>query len=511
MSFNTYFFVLVFLPIAVIGYHMINRRKHFEIAKCFLLLMSLWFVIMASWQGALVCALLILINYAVYKFGYKTAHLKAFLTAGVVFNIAGLAFFKYLSVFMAKDIEGHLIVGDDTVSAMYNFANLIVPLGISFITFSQISFLVDTYRDIKESKVSSLNGEDTNEVSLDISLVDYALYVLFFPKVTMGPIALSTDFINQLNDITKKDTDYDNIAKGLYSFAFGLAKKVLIADLLAGYVGYAYDYTPILGMTNAWIAVLAYTLQIYFDFSGFCDMAKGIALMLNFDLPVNFNSPYRSLSIGEFWDRWHITLTKFFTKYVYIPLGGNRKGTFRTYLNIMIVFLISGIWHGSTINFVIWGLIHGVLSCISRAIKPAEDRIPKFIRWIVTFICVNIAWVYFRAPSLASANLMIKELFSFKFIPVDANFSTYAFPAELEIIPWLLNKFTRIKSTYYFSASVNVLVVAFALFASTRMKNTEERTTEFKASKGAVAITVLLLVWSVMSMSEVSNFIYVNF
>lgn len=495
MSFNTYFFVLVFLPIAVVGYHMINRGKHFEMSKCFLLLMSLWFVGMTSWQGMLVTLLLISINYLIYRFGYKTKTPKIFMAVGVILNILSLCYFKYLGVFMIHDaVDGKIIGGPEAVSRMYNFANLIVPLGISFITFSQISFLVDSYKEKTE-----------------VSFIDYAVYVLFFPKVTMGPIALSKEFILQLNDNVRKNVSYDNIAKGIYSFAFGLAKKVLIADLLAGYVGYAYDYTPILGMTNAWIAVLAYTLQIYFDFSGFCDMANGISLMLNFDLPVNFNSPYRSLSIGEFWDRWHITLTKFFTKYVYIPLGGNRKGTFRTYLNIMIVFFISGIWHGSTINFVIWGLIHGVLSCISRATKPVEDRIPKWVRWTVTFICVNLAWVYFRAPSLAGANLMIKELFSFKFIPVDANFSTYAFPAELEIVPWLVNKFTKIKSTYYFCALVNVLVVVFSLFASTKMKNTSERTESFKASKASVAVTVFLLVWSILSMSEVSNFIYVNF
>ena len=447
---------------------MINRGKHFEISKCFLLLMSIWFYFMAGWQGGLVILLLTLVNYSMYKLTHKYNSSKIFMAVSIIIDILVLAYFKYLGTFTV--------------------------LGISFITFSQISFIVDEYREYDE-----------------VSFIDYLLYVLFFPKVVMGPIALSKDFIPQINDTLRKDTNYENIAKGLYAFAFGLAKKVLIADLLSGYVGYAYDYTPILGMTNAWLAVLAYTLQIYFDFSGFCDMASGIGLMLNFNLPDNFNSPYRSLSIGEFWDRWHITLTKFFTKYIYIPLGGNRKGVFRTYLNIMIVFLVSGIWHGSTINFVIWGLIHGVLSCVSRALKPVETKIPKWVRWIVTFICVNLAWVYFRAPSLASANLMIKELFSFKFLPVDANFSVYAFPAELEIVPWILNKFTKVKSTYYFDAFVNVFVVAFALFASTKMKNTKERIAEFSASKSKILITVILLVWSILSMSEVSNFIYVNF
>lgn len=485
---------------------MLNKRNHLGISKWFLLVLSIWFSAAFSIPGLLVCVALILINFGIYRYGYNTKASKAFLVTGVVINVISLAFFKYLSVFMTKDIDGTIIGGPESIAKLYNFANLIVPLGISFITFSQISFLVDTYKEKEEQK---LNGGTS--ASTDCSLLDYAIYVLYFPKVTMGPIALSKEFIMQLNESQHREVDNDNIAKGLMCFAFGLAKKCLIADLLAGYVGYAYDYTPILGMTNAWIAVLAYTLQIYFDFSGFCDMARGVSMMLNIDVPVNFNSPYRALSIGEFWDRWHITLTKFFTKYIYIPLGGNRKGLVRTYINILIVFLVSGIWHGSTVNFVIWGMIHGIGSCISRAIKPWENRIPKAIRWIVTFIVVNIAWVYFRAPSLAGANLMIKELFSFKLLPVDANYAVYAFPAELEIVPWLVNKFTKIKNTYMFSATVNVLVVAFALFASTKMKNTEERLKEFKPSGKMIAITVLLLVWSIMSMSEVSNFIYVNF
>lgn len=495
MSFNTYLFVLVFLPIIVVGYHMINRRNHYTFSKWFLLFASILFASLASWQGTLVCIVLILINYAIYKYGYKSKYAKCFLTLGVIFNVLSLMFFKYLGVFMIHDKSGNITGGPDTIATLYNVANIIVPLGISFITFSQISFLVDTYK----------------ENSTNVTLLDYATYVLFFPKLSMGPIALSKEFIEQLNETIRKETNYDNIAKGIVSFTFGLAKKVLIADLLAGYVGYGYEYTPILGMTNAWIVVLAYTLQIYFDFSGFCDMASGVALMLGFDLPKNFNSPYRSLSIGEFWDRWHITLTKFFTKYVYIPLGGNRKGTVRTYINIMIVFLISGIWHGSTINFVIWGLIHGIFSCLSRALKPIENKIPKIVRWLVTFLIVNIAWVYFRAPSLMNANLMIKELFSFRMNAVDPNFAVYALPAELEIVPWLLNKFTQVKNTYMFNAVVNVAIVLFGLFASTKMKNTDERVAEFIPSKKMVAVTVLLLIWSIMSLSNVSNFIYVNF
>lgn len=488
MSFNSYFFVLVFLPVAIVIYHLLNERGYFTVGKWFLLFMSVCFYAYAGLKGLLVICILILINYGIYKYMYKNTHAKISMILGIVINIASLIFFKYLTF-----IE---ITSNKYLGTKFTFVNLLVPLGVSFITFSQISFLVDEYKN-RDNKS-------------DISILDYAIYVLFFPKVTVGPIALSTDFIPQLNDTVRKKINWDNMAKGLMTFSFGIAKKMLIADLMAKYVDYGYLHCSGLGTLNALIVMFAYTMQIYFDFSGFCDMATGICLMLNFDMPLNFNSPYRSLSIGEFWDRWHITLTKFFTKYVYIPLGGNRKGKIRTYINIMIVFILSGIWHGASVTFIIWGLLHGIASLIERAFKNVIEKIPKAIRWCGTFIFVNIAWVFFRAYNLQNAIDFLKELISFEFTPISSELVAVATPKEYEIIQWIVSKFTNI-NTYYTGLPVVIFVLLFAIFASIKMKNTDERIKEFASSRKYVFITVLLLVLSVISLSEVSSFIYVNF
>lgn len=485
MSFNSYIFVLLFLPIAVVIYHMINKAGHFLLGKWFLLFVSLWFYGYAGLRGLIIVCGLTVLNYLAYILIGKLGKKRLICGIGIGINILALFFFKY---FISTEITINKYAGTH-----FAFVNIIVPLGISFITFSQISFLVDNLREYKK-----------------VSALDYFLYVLFFPKVTVGPIALSSDFIPQFNDSIRKEVNFDNISKGIMAFAFGLSKKVLIADLMSKYADYGFMNITGLGPVNALIVMLAYTMQIYFDFSGFCDMAQGICLMLNFDLPINFNSPYRALSIGEFWDRWHITLTKFFTKYIYIPLGGSRKGKVRTYINIMLVFLISGIWHGAAMTFVVWGLLHGIGSCISRAFKDRFETIPKFIRWAVTFLYVNIAWVFFRAATLKDALNFLKELLPTKWVPVDVQLIAKATPKEYELFQWIFAEFTSF-NTYYTGLPVILLVLAFAIYASIKMKNTNERISVFVANKKTVIVTVLLLVMSIVSLSEVSAFIYVNF
>lgn len=482
MVFSSSIFLFIFLPVVLVAHTLIRNTSG---RNALLIVASLIFYA----YGEPVYVVLLLASVAVnFVFGriLSDNKNKIVLAVAVILNILLLAVFKY-TAFLVETVN--CIPGINIP-----VPEITMPIGISFFTFQAVSYVIDTYR-----------REDNGKAGF----FDVLLYISLFPQLIAGPIVKYNSIREQIKN---RSVTVNGLAGGIRRFIIGLSKKMLISNVMGEAADriFAMD-TGGIDTPLSWIGAVCYTLQIYFDFSGFCDMANGISLMMNIELPINFNSPYRSLSIGEFWDRWHITLTRFFTKYIYIPLGGSRKGTIRTYINIMIVFLISGIWHGNTINFVIWGLIHGVLSSISRAIKPIEDKIPKFIRWTVTFICINIAWVYFRAPSLGAANLMIKELFSFKFIPIDANFATYAFPKELELVPWLVNKFTKIKSTYYFSAFVNVFVVAFSLFASVKMKNTKERIDEFNATKKTMIICVVLLVWSVLSLSEVSGFIYVNF
>lgn len=267
---------------------------------------------------------------------------KIFLAAGISINLAALFYFKYYNFFI-----GNVNV---LFKADLEIRNIVLPLGISFVTFQQIAFLADAYR--KETP--------------DYALWQYALFVLFFPHIISGPIILHNDFMPLLNGDRKK-ADWEQFASGIYTFAMGLGKKVLIADMFAEAVDWGYGNIAALNSTSAVFVSIAYSIQIYFDFSGYSDMAVGISRMLRLDLPINFNSPYKAATILEFWDRWHITLTRFFSKYLYIPLGGNRKGNLRTCLNTMAVFLCSGLWHGANWTFVLWGILHGIFYDFNKA------------------------------------------------------------------------------------------------------------------------------------------------
>lgn len=524
MSFNSYLFILVYLPIVVTGYYLVKRWNRDEVTRWFLLLASSYFYCYAGIRAFVTVLALTFFSYSIVRFGYKLKQKKLFLIIGIVCNVLSLFYFKYL-VFTELTLNKYL-------GTNFAFVNFVLPLGISFITFSQISFIVDSYRELNKSddekQNDNLEHNPEDEVSKsDISFVEYALYILFFPKVIMGPIALSSDYIKELNNALSRKIDFEKLTYGVIAFTFGLSKKVLIADVLCRYVDWGFKNNDSLGTFNALIIILAYTCQIYFDFSGFSDMAYGICMMLNIDLPVNFNSPYRALSVVDFWDRWHITLTKFFTKYIYIPLGGSRKGNVRTYVNIMIVFLISGLWHGSAVTFIIWGLMHGIGNSVSRLIDNLERKrgldykskrypvVPKVIRYILTFFFINIAWVYFRAATVGEGNQMLVELFSFKFHMPELELVAAAFPKELEIVQWIFVTFYKeTNMNVYFGNFVIIAFVVFSVLASVCMKNTQERIEYIKENglkMGTKAAVIILFILSIISLSEVSSFIYVNF
>ncbi len=490
MVFNSYAFVFVFLPAVVLIYHLINRTGRYNLSGLFLLAASLAFY----WHGDAVAFLIlivsILLNYGLHLLlinkdrSQRSRYL--FLTAGVILNVGNLIFFKYLGFFadIINSVSG----------AGIKVWDLALPLGISYYTFSQTAFLVDSYRN----------------PGVKYSLRDYALFVTFFPKILMGPIATAGDMIPQFNDTLRKKADPDRIAKGMVIFAAGLAKKVLLADNLAPYVTWGYSNIDKLGSTNAIMVMLAYTLQIYFDFSGFCDMASAICLMLGFDLPDNFLSPYRARSVAEFWKLWHITLTNFFTKYVYIPLGGNRKGKVRTYINMYIIFLLSGLWHGAAFTFIIWGLIHGTGIALCRLLKDVKWKLPGPLAHLGTFIFVNIAWIFFRASTLEQAGDFVRQLFSFKFIPVNIEFIAAATPSELQFVQWMILTVAG-KPPY---VSGGIFIIAFLLictFVSMYCKNAAERLAALKFNTRAVATTVVLMVLSILSLSGVTEYIYTNF
>ncbi|MBQ9887178.1 MAG: MBOAT family protein [Lachnospiraceae bacterium] len=363
--------------------------------------------------------------------------------------------------------------------------DIALPLGISFLTFQQIAYIVDSYRDEVPS----------------FTFLDYFTAATFFPKLGSGPIVNYNDVITKLNDKSRKIINYDNFSKGILAFAIGLSKKVVLADNFGKISDFGHGAFASINGVEALMTILAYTLQIYFDFSGYSDMVIGIGMMFNIEMPINFNSPYKAVDIIDFWKRWHITLTKFLTKYIYIPLGGSRRGKVRTYINIMIVFLVSGIWHGAGYTFIVWGALHGLFNMITRASKDYISKIPKIIRWFGTFVIVNICWVYFRADSVKTANTLMSRVVTGGIGGVSAELAN-----SMAQIPFI-NILIRVLPM----EAVLALFFAFSLVIVVFTKNTIERTKEFKPSWKNAVFSILLIIYSVLSLSGISSFLYTNF
>lgn len=310
------------------------------------------------------------------------------MTLGVLFNIGLLGYFKYTDFFIENV---NTLFGTN-----YKLMHIMLPLGISFFTFQQLAFVVDCYKG-KEALPKFL---------------DYCNFVTFFPQLIAGPIVLPEEMLPQFESKENLRPRAKNLFDGLFIFSLGLAKKVLIADSIAVFANAGYSigldhYT----MAEAWLISLSYTFQLYFDFSGYCDMAIGIGRMFNIHLPLNFNSPYRAVNFQDFWRRWHITLNRFLTQYVYIPLGGSRCKEWRVLLNIFVVFLLSGLWHGAGWTFVIWGICHGVGVMVCRTWKRHGGSMPSWLGRIITFFFVNLLWVLFRADSVQQAGVILKSMF----------------------------------------------------------------------------------------------------
>ena len=334
------------------------------------------------------------------------------------------------------------------------------------------------------------------------------LFVTFFPQLIAGPIVLHDEMIPQFRDITKKKMDSDSLAQGIYIFSIGLFKKVIIADTFGRAVAWGYaDTTMNITSMEMLIVSLSYTFQIYFDFSGYCDMALGISQMFNMTLPVNFNSPYQAISIIDFWKRWHMSLTRFLTNYIYIPLGGNRKGKIRTYINIMVVFLVSGIWHGANWTFIAWGLLHGFFNCLNRLFNDAWNRLHVVMQWLITFVLVNFLWIFFRASSVKVALSKIKTIVSLQDLSMrDDLFQCFNLAELIEIE----KRSNFMESLSYHISGINMWIfLGMALVIVLNMKNCNER--KMKISIGSMIGTIVILVWSIMALSGISTFLYFNF
>ncbi len=487
MLFNSYEFIFLFLPITFFIYFYLNKKELVWFAKIFLVTASLFFY---SWWNINYLPLIlvsIIINYLIGReLGKSNKPKKSLLVAGIIFNVGLLAYFKYVDFF----IENINWIFDNN----YSLLNLALPLAISFFTFQQIAYLVDSY------------GGETREYYF----VDYCVFVSFFPQLIAGPIVHHREMMPQFADKKNKTVNYDNIATGLFLFSIGLFKKIVIADSFAVWASNGFDKIAVLTFFEAWATSLSYSFQLYFDFSGYVDMAIGSALLFNIRIPVNFNSPYKAFTIQEFWRRWHITLSRFLRDYIYIPLGGNRKGDLRTCQNLMITFIIGGIWHGAGWTFVFWGFLHGAAIVVQRLWGKTGLKLNPVMAWIVTFNFVNIAWIFFRAKEWQDAIKVLKGMVGINGIAVSeqvAAFLTYINPL------YLFDKVNGMKIdqglTIY---TMEMLFAGFILVLC--FKNTTlmlESDKKYSLCSPFYYSGLFLISLLCMSLYEYSEFIYFNF
>ncbi len=387
MVFSSTVFLFMFLPIVILCNLLVKK----EYSNYILLIASLFFYSWGEPYFVFLMLLSIIVNWFVGITIEKAEgkDRKKYLILGIIFNLSILCFYKYTDMFprIINDIWGKDILP---------VLGITLPIGISFFTFQAISYIVDIYKHDTEASAS---------------LVNVALYISFFPQLIAGPIVKYKDINEQ---IQRRSVDWKNISDGFKRFIYGLGKKVLIANTLGECVDivFAFDLTN-LDTKTAWIGAIAYSFQIYYDFSGYSDMAIGLANMFGFSIKENFNYPYLAKSISEFWRRWHISLGSWFREYVYFPMGGNRKGKIKTYTNLLFVFFLTGLWHGADLSFVVWGLYHGVFVIIERlGFKKVLERM-KCVSVLYTFFVVSIGWVLFRAENTIYGIKYLSRMMSF--------------------------------------------------------------------------------------------------
>ncbi|OKL36377.1 MBOAT family O-acyltransferase [Domibacillus mangrovi] len=481
MIFNSFEFIFLFLPIVLIVYFLLNKWN-FTIAKSWLLVSSFFFY--GYWSPAYLplIFLSLAVNFLTGHYlskNHPDSRRKTMLTLGILFNAVLLGYFKYYD-FFAENVN---VLFDANIE----LKNALLPLAISFYTFQQIAYLVDSYR------------KETSEYNF----LNYSLFVTFFPQLIAGPIVHHSQVMDQFQSPDNQRFQSKNVALGLFVFSIGLFKKVVIADTFAVWANKGYSMSESLTFVDSWLTTLAYTFQLYFDFSGYSDMAIGLGLLFNIHLPRNFFSPYKATSIQDFWRRWHITLSNFLTTYIYIPLGGNRKGRTRTYLNIFIVFLVSGFWHGAGWTFIIWGVMHGMASMVNRAWASSGRALSKPIAWLLTFLFVHLSWVFFRSPDLLTAVSVLRSMAGFNGVLLPKEFIQFL---DLPIGSVLLFRF-ELGAPFIEIAIWTIIALVLVLFT----KNSIQLRDDFTPKPWIAVTTACLFIYSATRLQQVSEFLYFNF
>ena len=473
MNFQSFSFLL-FLAVTAIVCAVAGQKKPW-LGRLLLMAACFLFVLMDGVASILVlCAGMVVTALAIQYLCGTGKYRRQVMVLACLYHIAVLMVFKYTAFFTG----GLLSIGW-------------VPLGLSFFTFQQLWLL-------KESYTRQYVPEQGD---------DLILYGLFFPSVTSGPILRPAAFFPQLRGEKFLRPDAQDVAAGIYAICCGTAKKVLLADPLGGVVNNGWTRMAELSAPAAWMVILAYTLQLYLDFSGYCDVAAGCARLLGIQLPVNFDSPYRALSVTEFWKRWHMTLTTFLRECLYFPLGGSKRGTVRAYINILIVFLVSGFWHGAGWTFLIWGGLHGLAQIVERLTGKKREILPKGVQWVLTFLFVNLAWVFFRAPDAAAAVELLKAAVAGGMALPQAWLLQGVLSKEVGVVQMLL---PMLKPAVY-GLLAAVLYGAGLLVALLPFGNTIRRMEMFRPTALRAVALGILMVWAILSFSGGATFIYSNF
>lgn len=510
MLFNSYSFIFVFLPLALLVFYGLALKAEFKTAMSVLVIFSLAFY--AYWNPAYLPLLLLSIGFN-FAFGstlYKHRN-KTLLGTGIALNLALIAYYKYSGFFVASM--------NDLSGSDYAWQAIILPLGISFFTFQQITYLVDTYK-----------GKAKN-----YSFLDYCQFVTFFPQLIAGPIVHHHEMMPQFNKQKILANVNENLSVGLTIFFIGLFKKVILADSIAIFASPVFD-TASAGITltlyEAWIGAFAYTLQLYFDFSGYSDMAIGLARMFGITLPVNFNSPYKANNIIDFWRRWHVTLSRFLRDYLYIPLGGSRHGRVRRNMNLFLTMLLGGLWHGAGWTFVIWGAMHGSYLMINHAWRSLfrgdshskPSRLYSIFSRVLTLLAVVFAWVVFRADNWDTAKSVLMSMLGLNGIalPHQLEFLQTGAPAVIDVMNI---SFGHLFFNELFSPIAAIAWIAFLASTALVFPNTQEIMQRYKPVIGdvrtsrlqwkpdkvwAVALSIIST-YTLLHLSSISEFLYFQF
>lgn len=455
MLFNTYQFIFIFLPLCIFFYHFINK-KYYKYSYLSIFFFSLIFY--GIWDlGFLILILAsISVNYQIGLFIKKNKSFT-FLVIGILIQVIILGYFKYKNFFLENI---NLITNN-----YFQIEELILPLGISFFTFKHILFLIECYNDKSNNRFNFLA---------------YSTYITFFPHLIAGPLSKPKEIIPQL--IKNSPLNYQNLNIGLAIFLIGLFKKIVLADTFAVYVNDPFNATDLgyqISFYESWLAMICFSLQIYFDFSGYTDMAIGLAKIFGVSFPINFFSPYKSKSIIEFWRTWHMTLSRFLKECIYIPLGGNRKGTILSFVFIIITMFIGGLWHGASWNFVSWGLFHAMLIIINHILIRAnfENKIFSFydpIKIFLTFLLVSFGWVIFKLQAFNSIKIYFKGLIGLNGFAINQNLEIYL--SKIYLLDLIDHE---LRNIYYYGMS-QLLFILLGLFIIFFLPNTSQIMQNFK-------------------------------